>query len=53
MQPYSEEGRLVGADPENSERGGRVPHPRPPSPHPSDENFTFQDMQHTTLWAYS
>ena len=27
----------VGADPENSERGGRVPRP--------NEKFTFQDMQ--------
>ena len=37
---------VAGADPENSERGGRVPHP-------PNENFTFQDMQHTALLVYS
>ena len=38
------------ADPENSERGDRVP----PTPLPSpNENFTFQDTQHAALWAYS
>ena len=41
----------AGADPENSERGGRVlqppsPHPNPP---PQRENFTFQDMQYTAF----
>ena len=30
------------ADPENSERGGPSP---PPSLPPTNENFTFQDMQ--------
>ena len=40
-----------GADPENSERGGKV-HP-PPPPFPLNKNFTFQDMQHTALWACS
>ena len=30
------------ADPENSERGGPRP---PPSLPPTNENFTFQDMQ--------
>ena len=33
-----------GVDPENSERGARVP--RPSVPHPPNENFTFRDMQH-------
>ena len=42
-----------GADPKNSERGGRVPPPPPPpSPH-HERKFTFQDMRHTELWAYS
>ena len=45
------------ADPENSERGSRVPHPPHfsiPLPTPRNENFTFQEMQlHTALWAYS
>ena len=27
--------------------------PTLPSPSPSNENFTFQDMQYTALWAYS
>ena len=36
--------RLSGADPENSERGGRI------LPTPPYENFTFQDMQLTALW---
>ena len=31
-------------DPENSVRGGKVPHP-------PNENFTFQEMQHTALWT--
>ena len=42
--------QITGADPEISERGGQVPHPPPHSP---NENFTFQDVQHTALWAYS
>ena len=29
------------------------PSPPSPSPHPLNENFTFQDMQHSALWVYS
>ena len=40
-----------GANPENSERGGQVLQSRPP---PREKiSRTFQDMQHTALWAYS
>ena len=34
----------TGADLKYSERGARVPHPPTPN-----ENFTFQDTQHTAL----
>ena len=44
-----------GAYLENSERGGRISPPPPPLPpvQTMKENLTFQDMQHTALWAYS
>ena len=38
----------AGADPETSERGGRVPPPPTLSPSPN-ENVTFRDMQHTAF----
>ena len=33
--------------------GSRKFRKRGPSPPPPNENCTFQDMQHTALWAYS
>ena len=39
-----------GADQKKIRKRGPSP---PPSPHPLNEYFTFQDMQHTALWTYS
>ena len=40
---------VAGADPENSEKGGRAPHPPPPPP--QNENFTFRTCSIQLCWC--